>query len=95
MSEMVKLSVFRYDPESGDQPFMQAYEVPMLKPGMKLLDALNYIKWELDGTILPRRRVWFRWFKYQWRQRSCLYYPCCRFEAAGTCASLAEHECDS
>jgi succinate dehydrogenase / fumarate reductase iron-sulfur subunit len=55
MSEMIKLSVFRYDPESGDQPFMQVYEVPMLKPGMKLLDALNYIKWELDGTLTYRR----------------------------------------
>ncbi len=50
MPEMIKLSVFRYDPESGEKPFMQAYEVPLLKPGMKLLDALNYIIWELDGT---------------------------------------------
>ncbi len=55
MPEMIKLSVFRYDPESGEKPFMQAYEVPMLKPGMKLLDALNYIKWELDGTLTYRR----------------------------------------
>ncbi len=55
MSEIIKLSVFRYDPESGEQPFMQDYEVPMLKPGMKLLDALNHIKWELDGTLTYRR----------------------------------------
>ncbi len=55
MPEMIKLSVFRYDPESGEKPFMQVYKVPMLKAGMKLLDALNYIKWELDGTLTYRR----------------------------------------
>ncbi|MDQ6982106.1 MAG: succinate dehydrogenase iron-sulfur subunit [Mariprofundus sp.] len=55
MSEMVTLSVFRYDPKQGDKPKMQAYEVPIVKPGMKLLDALNYIKWELDGTLTYRR----------------------------------------
>jgi len=52
---MMKLSVFRYDPEQDDKPFMQAYEVPFTGPGMKLLDALNYIKWQLDGTLTYRR----------------------------------------
>jgi len=55
MAEMIKLSIFRYDPDGDDKPFMQAYEVPLLKPGMKLLDALNHIKWELDGTLTYRR----------------------------------------
>jgi len=55
MSGMVKLSVFRYDPESAGKPFMQPYEVPVSKSGMKLLDALNYIKWEIDGTLTYRR----------------------------------------
>jgi len=55
MSEMIALSVFRYDPEQGDKPTMQAYQVPMTRPGMKLLDALNYIKWELDGSLTYRR----------------------------------------
>jgi len=55
MTEVIKLSVFRYDPETGDKPTMQAYDVPMTKPGMKLLDALNYIKWKLDGTLTYRR----------------------------------------
>ncbi len=55
MSEMIALSVFRYDPEQGDMPTMQAYQVPMTRPGMKLLDALNYIKWELDGSLTYRR----------------------------------------
>lgn len=55
MSETVTLSVFRYDPEASGKPFMQSYEVPVDKPGMKLLDALNYIKWKLDGTLTYRR----------------------------------------
>lgn len=55
MSETIKLSVYRYDPEKDGKPFMQDYEVPVTKPGMKLLDALNYIKWELDGTLTYRR----------------------------------------
>jgi len=55
MSDIIQLSVFRYDPESGDKPFMQSYEVPVIKQGMKLLDALNHIKWEIDGTLTYRR----------------------------------------
>ncbi|PJA33095.1 MAG: succinate dehydrogenase iron-sulfur subunit [Zetaproteobacteria bacterium CG_4_9_14_3_um_filter_53_7] len=55
MGEIIKLSVFRFDPEKDDKPFMQTYEVPLLKSGMKLLDALNYIKWEIDGTLTYRR----------------------------------------
>lgn len=55
MREMIRLSVFRYDPEKDEKPFMQAFEVPVSGPGMKLLDALNYIKWNLDGTLTYRR----------------------------------------
>jgi len=55
MSDMIRLQVYRYDPENGNAPFMQEYEVPLGKPGMKLLDALNYIKWHLDGTLTFRR----------------------------------------
>jgi len=55
MADLITLSVFRYDPETGDKPYMQSYEVPVDKSGMKLLDALNYIKWQLDGTLTYRR----------------------------------------
>ncbi|OIO69193.1 MAG: succinate dehydrogenase iron-sulfur subunit [Zetaproteobacteria bacterium CG12_big_fil_rev_8_21_14_0_65_55_1124] len=55
MSETIRLEIYRYDPEGDAKPTMQAYEVPVLKPGMKLLDALNYIKWNLDGTLTYRR----------------------------------------
>jgi succinate dehydrogenase / fumarate reductase iron-sulfur subunit len=55
MSDIIKLEVYRYDPEKGGEPTMQAFEVPLVKPGMKLLDVLNYIKWNLDGTLTYRR----------------------------------------
>jgi len=55
MSEMIKLEIYRYDPEKGGEPTMQLFEVPLTKSGMKLLDALNYIKWNLDGTLTYRR----------------------------------------
>jgi len=55
MGEMIRLEIYRFDPDSGEPPYMQSYEVPVTKPGMKLLDALNYIKWEIDGTLTYRR----------------------------------------
>jgi succinate dehydrogenase / fumarate reductase iron-sulfur subunit len=53
--ESIKLLVYRFDPESGDAPGMQAFDVPYTGAGMMLLDALNHIKWELDGTLTYRR----------------------------------------
>lgn len=55
MSRLLKLRVYRYDPESDADPSMQDYEVPVTHSGMMLLDALNYIKWQLDGTLTYRR----------------------------------------
>ncbi|MCF6208881.1 MAG: 2Fe-2S iron-sulfur cluster-binding protein, partial [Ghiorsea sp.] len=51
----VKLDIYRFNPETDDKPSMQSFEVPIEKPGMKLLDALNYIKWHLDGSLTYRR----------------------------------------
>jgi len=55
MSETIRLEIYRFDPGNGVQPWMQRYEAPVTKPGMKLLDALNHIKWYLDGTLTYRR----------------------------------------
>jgi len=55
MSNMIKLEIYRYDPEKDDVPSMQSYEVPHEQKGMKLLEALNYIKWHIDGTLTFRR----------------------------------------
>ncbi len=54
-TEMIHLEIYRFDPEKGGEATMQSYEVPVNKPGMKLLDALNHIKWHLDGTLTYRR----------------------------------------
>jgi len=52
---MIQLEIYRYNPEKDQQPYMQPFEAPLEKKGMKLLDALNYIKWNIDGTLTYRR----------------------------------------
>lgn len=53
MPEKIKLEVFRYLPEQSEQPRFQTYEVPYREDWV-VLDALNYIKDELDGTLSYR-----------------------------------------
>ncbi|MBI4300094.1 MAG: succinate dehydrogenase iron-sulfur subunit [Chloroflexi bacterium] len=48
------LRVERYDPERGPRPYAQSYRVPVRK-GMMVLDALNYVRDELDSSLA------FRW----------------------------------
>ncbi len=55
MKKTIKVNVYRFNPEQDKKPYMQSFEVPVEKPGMKLLDALNYIKWHVDGTLTYRR----------------------------------------
>jgi succinate dehydrogenase / fumarate reductase iron-sulfur subunit len=55
MGKIIFLNIYRFNPEKDEKPYMQTFEVPVEKPGMKLLDALNYIKWNLDGTLTYRR----------------------------------------
>jgi len=53
MTTTVNLEVFRYRPEKEDQPLYQNYEVPFRKDWV-ILDALNYIKDNVDGTLSYR-----------------------------------------
>ena len=54
MSEQKKtFLVTRFDPDKDEVPRQQSYEVPV-QPDWKVLDALNYIKDELDGTLSHR-----------------------------------------
>ncbi len=48
------LEVFRYLPDDEEEPRVQRYEVPFRQDWV-VLDALNYIKNEVDGTLT------FRW----------------------------------
>ncbi len=50
----ITLKVFRYRPEQESEPVFQEYEVPLRKDWV-ILDALNYIKDQIDGTLS------FRW----------------------------------
>jgi fumarate reductase iron-sulfur subunit len=45
--------VTRFDPDSDEAPRKQSYQVPV-EDGWKVLDALNFIKDELDGSLSHR-----------------------------------------
>jgi succinate dehydrogenase / fumarate reductase iron-sulfur subunit len=52
MKSLIK--ILRYDPEVDEKPHWAEYEVEV-EPTDRLLDALHYIKWNLDGTLTLRR----------------------------------------
>src|SRR5712692_2643709 len=54
MPETIRLAVARYRPEQESEPTLQNYEVPYRKDWV-VLDALNYVKDNLDGSLS------FRW----------------------------------
>jgi len=53
MTETIVLEVTRYRPEQDQEPTTQRYEVPLRKD-WTVLDGLNYVKDELDGTLSYR-----------------------------------------
>ncbi len=53
MADTISLEVTRYRPEDETEPTFQTYEVPFRKEWV-ILDALNYIKDELDGSLSYR-----------------------------------------
>ena len=54
MADTIKLEITRYCPERDAEPSFQTYEVPFRKDWV-ILDALNYIKDKVDGSLT------FRW----------------------------------
>ncbi|NQZ92272.1 MAG: succinate dehydrogenase/fumarate reductase iron-sulfur subunit [Moritella sp.] len=52
--QSIKIDILRYRPEMDDKPFTQTFELPY-KADMSILEALQYIKDNLDATIS------FRW----------------------------------
>ncbi len=50
-----RISVYRYDPDSGDNPSIDTYELDMDGCGPMVLDALIKIKNEIDPTLAFRR----------------------------------------
>ena len=49
----ITLEIFRYRPEQDAAPTFQRYEVPY-RDDWVVLDAINYIKNEIDGTVAHR-----------------------------------------
>ena len=50
-----RFAVYRYDPDSGENPRMDTYDVDLDSCGPMLLDALIKIKNEIDPTLTFRR----------------------------------------
>ena len=53
MSETFEMEIFRYYPDKDNEPFFKSYEVPF-RDDWVVLDAINYIKDEIDGTLSYR-----------------------------------------
>jgi succinate dehydrogenase / fumarate reductase, iron-sulfur subunit len=49
----LKFKIFRFDPEKDDSPYFQEYLVSA-EPWERVLDCLNRIRWEQDGTLAYR-----------------------------------------
>ena len=83
MADSVAIEVRRYRPEEKSEPYWQRYEVPVREEWM-ILDALNYIKDNLDGSL-----------SYRWACRMGVCGSCGMMvggEPILTCASyLADH----
>jgi len=50
----VQLKIKRFNPERDRKPYWAEYEVEV-EPVDRVLDALEYVKWHLDGTLTFRR----------------------------------------
>src|SRR4029077_2403366 len=50
----ITIRATRYDPEKDKAPRMQSYDIPFADDAMVVLDALNYIKSHVDGSLSYR-----------------------------------------
>ena len=50
----LRMKIRRFNPERDDRPHWQTYTVPV-GPTDRVLDALNHVKWHIDGTLTYRR----------------------------------------
>lgn len=53
MTESITLEIRRYRPEEEEEPSWESFAVP-LRPEWMILDALNYVKDQLDGSLSYR-----------------------------------------
>jgi succinate dehydrogenase / fumarate reductase iron-sulfur subunit len=50
----IKLEVLRFNPEADKEPHWEKYLVPV-QPMDRVLDALHWVKWNIDGSLTFRR----------------------------------------
>ncbi len=55
VTNMRIFKIYRFNPDSGENPRLDTFEVNMDGCGAKVLDALNKIKNEIDSTLTYRR----------------------------------------
>lgn len=82
MAETIRVEVARYRPEEETEPTFETFEVPCRKDWV-VLDALNYIKDRLDGTL-----------SYRWSCRMGVCGSCGMMvngEPKLTCATFLTH----
>jgi succinate dehydrogenase / fumarate reductase iron-sulfur subunit len=53
MAEELHFKIFRFDPQADPGPYFKHYQVKA-EPEERILDCLNRIKWEQDGTLSYR-----------------------------------------
>lgn len=50
----VTLSILRFDPEKDEKPYRKDYKIDV-EPTFRILDCLDKIKWDIDGSLTYRR----------------------------------------
>ncbi len=53
-SKRITIKATRFDPDKDKEPRLQSYEIPFTDDSMVVLDALNYIKGHVDGSLSYR-----------------------------------------
>ena len=51
----VTFTILRFDPSKDKKAYYQDFDVELRRSGMMVLDGLNQIRWEQDGTLAYRR----------------------------------------
>ncbi|MCB0278208.1 MAG: succinate dehydrogenase iron-sulfur subunit [Calditrichaeota bacterium] len=51
----ITVNILRYNPEKDEKPYYQSFDVKGVDKKDRVLDVLNKIKWEMDGSLTYRR----------------------------------------
>src|SRR5229473_1200959 len=53
-TKRITIKATRFDPDKDEKPRLQSYDIPFSDESMVVLDALNYIKGHVDGSLSYR-----------------------------------------